>query len=531
MTKQFSLASGYAELYERFCNGSNEIYATIAYQDIKKERYKKYGYYLCKNEKQLTFQEATQLSSRIKYKFNLMNDNDNNLEKVYNLAFDNKLIGVPYIKLNNNHEKKYLMPEIVQATIGSDGMAAGNTLEEALVQGISEVYEHIIWNKVYEDIEKPIPELNFKKLNLPKSLKNKGNRLYSLGYNFKIFDYSYLYNIPVIGVLLINKKEYNYSLILGSSPIFEIALERCFTEIYQGILTQKEKKDIAIPIKNLSNPLNYQYQHFGSLSCRKCYNEKQFYNTIIYNNYNKKVFFNINKKITNKKLLNYYIQLNEKLKLDFYYYDNSQSKNFYAISVFLDNYNVLPHMHYQFIQNKNNNELKTKCLIFLQEFIQSSLEYLNNNNFNKFYNLFDKYKDEFCNNLEFYNLIFDYLYYIPDIFSFYKKDDNFLNLFFKCLNGKNPNFYFNSFLNSKYLYHFINKFYDKNNINIKKQILLLILLSQDKYNKDEIKKIFNNIFSKNIDYDFDKLIIFKNIFLIKLNKNKDYKKYIKKMIE
>jgi hypothetical protein len=42
-----------------------------------------------------------------------MNDNDNNLEKVYNLAFDNKLIGVPYIKLNNNHEKKYLMPEIV----------------------------------------------------------------------------------------------------------------------------------------------------------------------------------------------------------------------------------------------------------------------------------------------------------------------------------------------------------------------------------------------------------------------------------
>jgi ribosomal protein S12 methylthiotransferase accessory factor len=111
-------------------------------------------------------------------------------------------------------------------------MAAGNTLEEALVQGISEVYEHIIWNKVYEDIEKPIPELNFKKLNLPKSLKNKGNRLYSLGYNFKIFDYSYLYNIPVIGILLINKKEYNYSLILGSSPIFEIALERCFTEIY-----------------------------------------------------------------------------------------------------------------------------------------------------------------------------------------------------------------------------------------------------------------------------------------------------------
>jgi len=30
-------------------------------------------------------------------------------------------------------------------------MAAGNSLEEALVQGISEIYEHMVWNKVYEN--------------------------------------------------------------------------------------------------------------------------------------------------------------------------------------------------------------------------------------------------------------------------------------------------------------------------------------------------------------------------------------------
>jgi len=28
MTKEFSRASAYAELYERFCNASNEMYAT-----------------------------------------------------------------------------------------------------------------------------------------------------------------------------------------------------------------------------------------------------------------------------------------------------------------------------------------------------------------------------------------------------------------------------------------------------------------------------------------------------------------------
>jgi len=35
------------------------MYATISYQDIKKERYKKYGYYFCPDEKELTFYEAT----------------------------------------------------------------------------------------------------------------------------------------------------------------------------------------------------------------------------------------------------------------------------------------------------------------------------------------------------------------------------------------------------------------------------------------------------------------------------------------
>jgi len=41
-----------------------------------------------------------------------MNDDNNNLEKVYQLAF-NKFIGVPFIKIGNNNEKQYLMPEIV----------------------------------------------------------------------------------------------------------------------------------------------------------------------------------------------------------------------------------------------------------------------------------------------------------------------------------------------------------------------------------------------------------------------------------
>jgi ribosomal protein S12 methylthiotransferase accessory factor YcaO len=35
MTKDFCLASAYAELFERFCNNSNEAYATLSQYDIK----------------------------------------------------------------------------------------------------------------------------------------------------------------------------------------------------------------------------------------------------------------------------------------------------------------------------------------------------------------------------------------------------------------------------------------------------------------------------------------------------------------
>ena len=43
----------------------------------------------------------------------------------------------------------YLNPRIVDKAVGSDGLAAGNTLEEAIVQAMSEVYEHYVTDRVY----------------------------------------------------------------------------------------------------------------------------------------------------------------------------------------------------------------------------------------------------------------------------------------------------------------------------------------------------------------------------------------------
>jgi ribosomal protein S12 methylthiotransferase accessory factor YcaO len=69
------------------------------------------------------------------------------------------------------------MPEMIHMACGSDGLAAGNTLEEALVQGMSEIYEHIIWDRIYDDTDIKTPCIDIFKIDISEELKNKGKIL------------------------------------------------------------------------------------------------------------------------------------------------------------------------------------------------------------------------------------------------------------------------------------------------------------------------------------------------------------------
>ena len=57
------------------------------------------------------------------------------------LITNNCPIGLPYKNFINESDIIYLEPRILMAANGSMGMAAGNSIEEALNQGISELYE------------------------------------------------------------------------------------------------------------------------------------------------------------------------------------------------------------------------------------------------------------------------------------------------------------------------------------------------------------------------------------------------------
>jgi len=58
VTKEYSLASGHAELYERFCNGMFLNGSYYWNRKIQEMSYEKYGYNLRPDEKVLTFEEA-----------------------------------------------------------------------------------------------------------------------------------------------------------------------------------------------------------------------------------------------------------------------------------------------------------------------------------------------------------------------------------------------------------------------------------------------------------------------------------------
>ncbi|MGV8094252.1 MAG: YcaO-like family protein [Mangrovibacterium sp.] len=139
---------------------------------------------------------------------------------------------VPYFNLSSG-ESVYLPDKLVRKCSGSNGMAAGNTPAEAIVQGISEIIERYVTKKIIFE-ERLLPEIassEFESENLIQIIK----RIEKSGYYLvKIKDCTLGGKFPALGVLVIDPKRNKSHLRFGASPSKEIALERCLTEFFQG---------------------------------------------------------------------------------------------------------------------------------------------------------------------------------------------------------------------------------------------------------------------------------------------------------
>ncbi len=127
----------------------------------------------------------------------------------------------------------YFPVNIIDNLYVSNGMAAGNTPEEARVQALSEIFERFVKFKIIaEGISLPdIPKSTLARYpNIQADIKE----MEQAGYTLLIQDASLGGKYPVVAVTLLNPEDQGVYASFGAHPQFEVALERSLTELLQG---------------------------------------------------------------------------------------------------------------------------------------------------------------------------------------------------------------------------------------------------------------------------------------------------------
>jgi ribosomal protein S12 methylthiotransferase accessory factor len=115
----------------------------------------------------------------------------------------------------------------------SNGMSAGNTANEARVQGLSEVFERYVKNRIIaEGI--CLPEVPREVIERFPAIATSIDELQQHGYHLRVADASLGGMFPVMSVTLINPNNGSVFASFGAHPCFEVALERTVTELLQG---------------------------------------------------------------------------------------------------------------------------------------------------------------------------------------------------------------------------------------------------------------------------------------------------------
>jgi len=162
-----------------------------------------------------------------------ISDKQKLLEFVKNDLGFQKVLCVPFYAVSE--ERSINLPiELIFAASGSNGMCAGNTPQEAIIQGICEIMERYAGTKIYYDRLTPptIPKEYFEGTLIHKYIEEIEEKR---GLKIIIKDCSLGLGLPVMGVIIINPKDNTYNFNLGSDPSPITALERCLTELYQSL--------------------------------------------------------------------------------------------------------------------------------------------------------------------------------------------------------------------------------------------------------------------------------------------------------
>lgn len=142
------------------------------------------------------------------------------------------ICSLPYVR-ESDGQVVYFPSNLIENLFVSNGMSAGNTLAEAQVQCLSEIFERAVKREILED-EICLPDVPPDVLAQYPNIVAGIRGLEEQGFPVLVKDASLGGTYPVMCVTLMNPRTGGVFASFGAHPSFEVALERSLTELLQG---------------------------------------------------------------------------------------------------------------------------------------------------------------------------------------------------------------------------------------------------------------------------------------------------------
>ncbi len=142
------------------------------------------------------------------------------------------ICSLPFVRQSDS-EVVYFPSNLIENLYLSNGMSAGNTLAEAQVQCLSEIFERAVKREILEG-EIALPDVPEDVLAKYPSIVAGIKGLEEQGFPVLVKDASLGGQFPVMCVTLMNPRTGGVFASFGAHPSFEVALERSLTELLQG---------------------------------------------------------------------------------------------------------------------------------------------------------------------------------------------------------------------------------------------------------------------------------------------------------
>lgn len=257
-TLEFARASAYAEFLERLQN-------ILFLKDWNLTSQNSFLFYPDEVAKPWNIiKEYPDLLADLSFQFELGNNrkptNDDELLAFYRARFDNSQ-EIYCANMYSLKKGEMLFPfEILKDLVYTTGMCAGNTPEEAISQGLSEIFERwVSYFIIMNNLTPPIVDSDFIKNNYPQQYQQiKEIESLNPDFSISVIDCSLGLEVPVVGILLLDKKQHRFRVQYGAHIRFDIALERCLTELLQGYDISNETQNI-LNLTTLDSNLDFNF--------------------------------------------------------------------------------------------------------------------------------------------------------------------------------------------------------------------------------------------------------------------------------